>query len=156
MTNSTEQACPFVFTVPPRRGRRIIALVFVAFYVLLAIYFPLRMGFHRFVNTLSNDPLMWAVLAVIILGAIAFLLRRAYPSGRSLARLEARHDSIRFVPARFLNRFLGEPILEVAGVSTCSRYQLLRVDSTRELRIWEHIWSRGFSYSGLDMASRSS
>ena len=114
MTTSTEPAAPYVFAVPLLRGRRIIALAFVMFYFLVAIYFPLGMGFHRFVDALSVDPLMWVILAVIIGSAIAIFLKLAYPSRRSLAKLEATHDSIRFIPARFLNRFLGEPVLEAS------------------------------------------
>jgi hypothetical protein len=112
MTASTEQEVPLVFAVPLLRGRRIIALAFVGFYFLVAIYLLLGMGVHRFVNALSEDPIMSVFFFGILGGAIVFFLKMAYPSRRSLAKLEARHDSIRFIPAPFLNRFLGEPILE--------------------------------------------
>jgi hypothetical protein len=113
MTASTAQEVPFVFAVPLLRAQRIISLVLAGFFLLMTIYLALGMGLNRFVNMLSEEPFMWAFMAFMI-APIAVFVKMAYPSPRFLSKLEARRGSIRFVPTWFVNRIVGEPILEVA------------------------------------------
>ncbi len=126
MTTSTEEANPFVFAVPLLRAQRIIALVSAGIFLLIAVYIEFRMGFYTFVYALIHEPFIWVLLGFLGI-PIAIFLRLAYPPRRSLAKLEATHDSVRFVPAPFLNRFLGEPILE-ATISAQATEIVLRRD----------------------------
>jgi hypothetical protein len=112
MTTSTEREVLFVFAVP-LRVQRVTAFFFVGVFVLMALYVPFTMGVHRFVNMLPSEPFIWALMALLA-APVAIFLKMAYPSPRSLAKLEARRDSIRFAPTWFANRVVGEPILEVS------------------------------------------
>ena len=135
MPTSTEHDVPYVFAVPLMRAQRIIALVSAGVFLLIAVYIPLKIGLHRFVDMLSDEPSLWALMA-FMLAPIALFVKLAYPSRRSLAKLEATHDSIRFVPNWFANRVVGEPILEASITPQAKEIVLCRDLRDKVPTVW--------------------
>jgi hypothetical protein len=99
--NQTEA---FIFLIPHAPIRRTVTLVFACLLLVPAAVLAWVFAFR------ATDA-MWTicgVIAVFLLGS-AFFLRLSFPPRRSLARLEFRHNDIRFIPAR-VDQWLRDPV----------------------------------------------
>jgi len=108
MAISAQRGEPFVFYVTPSDVFRIIPLAYVALVLLGSAYVGLPTLARRF-----NQPAGGA-LDILLAGTVGLMLRLAFPWLASQARLEIRHDSIRFVPHRVGRYLRGEVVDKVA------------------------------------------
>lgn len=114
MATTAQHEDPFVFIVKLQPIRRIIAITAAAFFLLLPIFMPVKMGLKPFVHSLSADPGVWMVITPMFAVPAIFFLWLAFPPNALLPRLEIWHNAVRFTPARFERRLLGEPIVNAA------------------------------------------
>lgn len=117
MATSPQRDETFVFCIAPSSGLRAIPLSFAAFFLLCATYGAWKVGLSRLSSDLGNDPDLWWLvigLGVAFAFPIAFFLRLAFPPRSAQGRLQARRDSVSFIPGRVERRFLGEPVIEAA------------------------------------------
>ena len=111
MTRSAKTGRDFVYFVPLPPVSRNIALTFAAIILLMFAILPIRLGIKRTCESLQDDLLLWLLLLAVFAPCIGWMIRLAFPSRRSLARLEFGNKTIRFVPKRIL-RWIGEPSVE--------------------------------------------
>jgi len=107
MGNVSGTGEPFIFEVPVLRMRRNIALAYVAFFLLLALVIPFKVGILRFLHGLETHPGVLVVYFIFVAG-ITIFLRLAYPPRATRPRLEVKPDSIRYIPGKS-ERLSGEP-----------------------------------------------
>ena len=113
MAVPTERRDPFVFIIPSPRARRVIALVMVAFYLLIGGFLILKIGAGRMLDLFLND-LAGVFLFVVLVAAIAFFWWLAFPPQGLLDKLEFRPDSVSFVPNRMTRRLFAEKVTTAA------------------------------------------
>jgi len=108
------------FAIAPPLIRRAIALgsaFFFSFFVVLLVW---KLGHSRFIES----PVGWLVCGMFLL-ATGLYLRLAFPPRSALARLQASHDRISFIPGRWVGRFFAQPAIE-ATITDQAREVLLR------------------------------
>ena len=113
MVTTAENGAPFIFVIPVPRVRRVIALGEAAFFLTIAGLLIFKIGLSRLIEVLLGDPVGWLFSAVLV-AAIAFCLRWAFPPRKVLQRLEFHHDSVSFVPDRMTRRMFAEPAVTAA------------------------------------------
>lgn len=104
---------PFIFCFTPPVVLRLILLAVLAFITLQVFSGGYTIGSARLSSGFRNNPELWW-LVVFLIGFISIMLRLAFPPRRTQARLEIRHDSIRFVPRRIDQRIGGASVTEAA------------------------------------------
>src|SRR5277367_550497 len=97
MTVSKEPADSISFVIAPPFMRQVIGLAGAVPFLLLACWFPLKVGLDRTVHAFTDSSLGWLLYAML-LAPVAFLLRLAFPPRSAMARLQIRHDGISFIP----------------------------------------------------------
>lgn len=110
MTTSDGQGKPLDFAIAPPFVSRVIALAAgVAPLLLLALWFPLKVGPARF----FNRSVGWLIFAMLLAPAALFL-RLAFPPRSSMARLQIRHDSISLILRGWAKHYFAQPVIEAA------------------------------------------
>jgi hypothetical protein len=111
MAISAQRGEPFLFYITPPVVFRVLGLVYAGLVLLGTAYVGLPTLSRRL-----NHPAPW-LLDIMLAGWVLFWvllpLRLVFPSLASQARLEIRHDGLRFVPRRVI-RYFGEVVDKVA------------------------------------------
>jgi hypothetical protein len=111
MAISAQRGEPFLFYITPPVVLRVLGLVYAGLVLLGTAYVGLPTLSRRL-----NHPAPW-LLDIMLAGWVLFWvllpLRLVFPSLASQARLEIRHDGLRFVPRRVI-RYFGEVVDKVA------------------------------------------
>lgn len=124
MTISDKHVDSIEFPIAPPFIRRAIALAAVAFLLIPAVWFPLKLGSARFLHAFTDSSLGWLLYAVFLVPS-AFFLRLAFPPRSAQAKLQIRRDGISFIPSRWVRHYFAEPVIE-APITPQSMEILLR------------------------------
>lgn len=109
MKDQAEHEAPAVLAIPQPAVRRVIAIAAIAFYLAAFAILPWKLGFDRFLHSLSYFSATWVVVFIVSL-PIAFFARLAFPPKGSLPRLEVSRSCVRIVPGRIARMFAEEPV----------------------------------------------
>jgi hypothetical protein len=102
----------FAYPLPVPSVSRKIALTVATIFFCGFAYLPAKIGLPRTLESLSNDPFIWLLLAGIILGPGAFFLVLAFLPKSWRPRVEFSRGAIRYFPIPVL-RWMGEPSSEI-------------------------------------------
>jgi hypothetical protein len=116
MHSSAESVPKFIYSVPVPSVSRSIALAAAAFFLCMFAFFPLTLGLTRTAESITNDPLLWLLLAAMFGSPVAFFLALAFPPKNWHARIESSSEGIRYIPTP-VRRWMGEPESEVPVTS---------------------------------------
>jgi hypothetical protein len=108
-----ERADSIAFVISPPFLRRIIALAGALPFLLLACWFPTKVGFDRIAHAFTDSWVGWLLYAILLIPA-SFLLRLAFPPRSAMARLQISHEGISFVPGPRVRRYFAQPVIEAA------------------------------------------
>jgi hypothetical protein len=113
MANSEERADSIAFVIAPPFTRRIIAFASALFFLLLACWFPAKVGFDRFARAFMDSWVGWVLYTMLLIPASLFL-RLAFPPRSAMAKLQISHDGVSFVPGSLVKRYFAQPVIEAA------------------------------------------
>lgn len=109
MSTPVQRGESFTYYISAPVGFRVIPFLYVELMLLVTAYIGPAILSKSF---RSYPALWWSMLMLVLI--VAFLFRSAFPSREALARLQARHDRVSFVPRRSDRRLWGEPVIEAA------------------------------------------
>jgi hypothetical protein len=95
------------FAIAPPFIRRAIALGVVLAFLSPVVWLAWKVGPERFIEA----PAGWLICGMCLLPAGLFSCL-AFPPRSLMARLQARHDGISFIPGRWVRRYFAQPVIE--------------------------------------------
>jgi hypothetical protein len=113
MAISEKRADSISFVIAPPSIRRIIALAGALPFLLLACWFPAKVGFDRIAHAFMDSWVGWLLYAMLLIPPL-FFLRLAFPPRSAMAKLQISHDGVSFVPGSLVKRYFAQPVIEAA------------------------------------------
>jgi hypothetical protein len=137
MSSSIESVPKFVYSIPVPSVSRNIALTAATFFLCILASFPLELGLTQSIDSISDDPLLWLLLAAMLGSGAAFCLVLAFSPKNWRARIEFAREQIRYFPTPVL-RLLGEPASEMPVTSDVREVFICqgRQDSFQSFFFW--------------------
>jgi hypothetical protein len=113
MAISEERVDSIAFVIAPPFIRRFIALGGALFFLLMACWFPAKVGFDRLAHAFMDSWVVWFLYAMFLI-QVSLFLRLAFPPRSAMARLQITRDGISFVPGSRVRRYFQQPVIEAA------------------------------------------